>query len=167
MILNADASDKMEFMADYLDVPITTLIDNSITAIQADKNVDEQSQTIGLEELKNQNREIQKAQETIIKNLDSAYKLIENQNSFQALAVKDAQILLRKGWHRLTPNQKNRIYELLLKNEEVTAAESLRLQKVVTAKQKQEAINREREEVFSGDSGIQDIEQGRRGAYQN
>ena len=145
MILNADASDKMEFMADYLGVPLPTLIDNSITAIQSDKNVDAQSQTIGLEELKNQNRELQKAQETITKNLDfvySRYERTDGTNSFQALAIKDAQILLRKGWNRLTPNQKNRVYALLLENEEVKALDSAReTAKVIHAQEEQRKIN--------------------------
>ena len=118
MLQTGDVSPKMLFYSDVLNVDLPSLIKSSIKRIKNDPNLDKRSKLLGLEEFETNVDKSEAATKKLNSDLDRIYNE-HNPNSFKALEISDAQRLLKKGWHRLTPNQKIRIYTTLVDNREV------------------------------------------------
>lgn len=105
-ITNNSYSEKMQYIADYLNTDVETLFESSLKEANKDK---EFARRWSFEKL-------EKPIDTQIReDLDRAYKRFEGDPA-KAYQLKDLKYLMKKGWKNLSNNQKSRVYATLIEN---------------------------------------------------
>ena len=105
-ITNGSYSEKMEYIADYLNTDVETLFKSSLKEAKKDKDFARRWDFDKLEDpIDTQIRE----------DLDRAYKRFEGDPT-KSYQLKDLKFLMKKGWKNLSNNQKSRVYATLVAN---------------------------------------------------
>ena len=105
-ITNGSYSEKMQYIADYLNTDVETLFESSLKEANKDKDFARRWSFDKLEKpIDTQIRE----------DLDRAFKRFEGDPT-KAYQLKDLKYLMKKGWKNLSNNQKSRVYATLVAN---------------------------------------------------
>jgi len=105
-ITNGNYSEKMEYIADYLNTDVETLFESSLKEANKDKEFARRWSFDKLDKpIDTQIRE----------DLDRAFKKYEGDPT-KAYQLKDLKYLMKKGWKNLSNNQKSRVYATLVAN---------------------------------------------------
>ena len=103
-ITNGSYSEKMQYIADYLNTDVETLFESSLKEANKDKDFARRWSFDKLEKpIDTQIRE----------DLDRAFKRFEGDPT-KAYQLKDLKYLMKKGWKNLSNNQKSRVYATLV-----------------------------------------------------
>ena len=105
-ITNNSYSEKMQYIADYLNTDVETLFESSLKEANKDKEFARRWSFDKLEKpIDTQIRE----------DLERAFKKYEGDPT-KAYQLKDLKYLMKKGWKNLSNNQKSRVYATLVAN---------------------------------------------------
>ena len=105
-ITNGSYSEKMQYIADYLNTDVETLFESSLKEANKDKEFARRWSFDKLDKpIDTQIRE----------DLDRAFKRFEGDPK-ESYQLKDLKYLMKKGWKNLSNNQKSRVYATLVTN---------------------------------------------------
>ena len=138
-ITNNSYSEKMQYIADYLNTDVETLFESSLKEANKDKEFARRWSFDKLEKpIDTQIRE----------DLERAFKKYEGDPT-KAYQLKDLKYLMKKGWKNLSNNQKSRVYATLVANSSLSeeASADADLAKQETDKAVSDALTLERLQV--------------------
>ena len=113
-LTNGDYSEKMEYIADYLNTDVETLFKSSLEEVKKDEDFARRWDLDKLEDpIDTQIRD----------DLDRAFARYDG-DSMKTYQLKDLKYVMRKGWKNLSNKQKTRVYNLLAENSTLSEAAS-------------------------------------------
>ena len=103
ILSTGDTTDYMEYLAGLGNTSVMELLETSLARIKKDnpdlyraQNLDDASKDA-------------RKQNAVIKSFDKLWQKFDDKENIQALTTRDLKFLLKKGFHRLTPNQLERV----------------------------------------------------------